>query len=111
MDKLAFQKHLGLRLRQRRRLLGMTLLALAEACDISYQQIHKYEMGAMAVSAAMLWKLALALEIPVTYFYDGLPPYTGLRPQAKFGRGLARAFEDHLAERRDARKTSKPAPP
>ena len=99
MDKLAFQKHVGLRLRQRRRLSGKTLIALAEACDISYQQIHKYELGEIAISASMLWKLADALNTPVTYFYDDLPPYTGLRLQPKFEKDLARAFDAHLAER------------
>jgi len=102
MDKLAIHKLIGQRLRHRRRVSGTTLLALAEACGISYQQIHKYEMGATAVSAAMLWKLARALDVPVTHFYDDLPPYTGLRLQPKLARDLAGAFEAHLVARRGA---------
>src|ERR1700754_276146 len=64
--------HLGKRLRRRRRLLGMTQQQLAGACGVRFQQIQKYECGANRISAARLWKLSEALEVPVAYFYDGL---------------------------------------
>jgi transcriptional regulator with XRE-family HTH domain len=64
--------HLGKRLRRRRRLLGMTQQQLAGACGVRFQQIQKYECGANRISAARLWKLSAALEVPVGYFYDGL---------------------------------------
>jgi transcriptional regulator with XRE-family HTH domain len=64
--------HLGRRLRRRRRLLGLTQQQLASAVGIRFQQIQKYECGANRISAARLWQLAEALEIPVGYFYDGL---------------------------------------
>ncbi len=62
----------GNRVRQRRRLIGMTQQALAEAVNIRFQQIQKYESGANRISASRLWELAKALGVPVTYFYDGL---------------------------------------
>src|SRR6201993_1638323 len=64
--------HLGKRLRRRRRLLGLTQQQLAVAVGVRFQQIQKYECGANRISAARLWKLAEALEVPVGYFYDGL---------------------------------------
>ena len=64
--------HLGKRLRRRRRLLGLTQQQLAGACGVRFQQIQKYECGANRISAARLWQLAEALEVPVGYFYDGL---------------------------------------
>ncbi len=64
--------HLGRRLRRRRRLLGLTQQELAVACGVRFQQIQKYECGANRMSAARLWRLAGALEAPVSYFYDGL---------------------------------------
>ena len=64
--------HLGRRLRRRRRLLGLTQQQLASAVGIRFQQIQKYECGANRISAARLWQLAEALEIPIGYFYDGL---------------------------------------
>lgn len=64
--------HLGKRLRRRRRLLGLTQQQLAGACGVRFQQIQKYECGANRISAARLWQLSEALEVPVGYFYDGL---------------------------------------
>lgn len=64
--------HLGKRLRRRRRLLGLTQQQLASAVGVRFQQIQKYECGANRISAARLWQLSEALEVPVGYFYDGL---------------------------------------
>ena len=65
-------RHLGKRLRQRRRTLGLTQQQIAEAVGVRFQQIQKYECGANRISAARLWQLSSALEVPVGYFYDGL---------------------------------------
>ena len=64
--------HLGKRLRRRRRLLGLTQQQLAGTVGVRFQQIQKYECGANRISAARLWQLSEALEVPVGYFYDGL---------------------------------------
>ncbi|MEY4256350.1 MAG: hypothetical protein RLZZ141_1577 [Pseudomonadota bacterium] len=64
--------HLGNRVRRRRRLLGLTQLQLAEKVGVRFQQVQKYECGANRISAARMWHLAKALEVPVAYFYDGL---------------------------------------
>lgn len=64
--------HIGKRVRRRRRLLGLTQEQLAGACGVRFQQIQKYECGANRISAARLWMLAQALEVPVGYFFDGL---------------------------------------
>jgi transcriptional regulator with XRE-family HTH domain len=64
--------HLGRRLRRRRRLLGLTQQQLAGACGVRFQQIQKYECAANRMSAARLWQLAEVLQVPVSYFYEGL---------------------------------------
>ncbi len=64
--------HLGKRLRRRRRLLGLTQQQLATAIGIRFQQIQKYECGANRISAARIFELGAALEVPVGYFYEGL---------------------------------------
>jgi len=64
--------HLGRRLRRRRRILGLTQQQLAGACGVRFQQIQKYECAANRMSAARLWQLSEVLEVPVSYFYDGL---------------------------------------
>lgn len=65
-------RHLGKRLRQRRRSLGLTQQQIAEAVGVRFQQIQKYECGANRISAGRLWLLAKALEAPVGTFFDGL---------------------------------------
>ena len=63
---------LGRRLRGRRRLMGLTQNQLALMVGVRFQQIQKYESGANRISAARLWQLAEALQVPIGYFYDGL---------------------------------------
>jgi transcriptional regulator with XRE-family HTH domain len=63
----------GRRLRARRRLLGYSQQALGAACGVTFQQIHKYEAAVCRMSVVMLWKLANALDVEVTYFFSGLP--------------------------------------
>lgn len=64
--------YVGKRLRQRRRVLGLTQQKLAEEVSIRFQQIQKYESGANRISASRLWSLAKALDVPVAYFFEGL---------------------------------------
>ncbi|HET9159174.1 MAG TPA: helix-turn-helix transcriptional regulator [Caulobacteraceae bacterium] len=86
--------HLGKRLRRRRRLLGLTQQQLASVCGVRFQQIQKYECGANRISAARIWQLAEALDVPVGYFFDGLST-SGDRmddelPEGRNGEVLAR---------------------
>ena len=36
-------------------------------------QIHKYESAVCRLSANMLWKIACALDVEMSYFFSGLP--------------------------------------
>lgn len=65
-------RHVGLRIRMRRKEMGVSQERLAEALGITFQQVQKYERGANRVSASKLWEIAAALKTPVAYFYDGL---------------------------------------
>ena len=64
--------HVGKRIRQRRWLIGMTQQALADLVGIKFQQIQKYETGSNRVSASRLWDIAHALDVPVSFFFEGL---------------------------------------
>ena len=81
--------HLGKRLRRRRRLLGLTQQQLAGTVGVRFQQIQKYECGANRISAARLWQLSEALEVPVGYFYDGLSDAERRAAAANEGAGEA----------------------
>src|SRR6056297_2623116 len=64
--------HVGKRIRHRRWLVGMTQQQLAQAVGIKFQQIQKYETGANRVSASRLWDIADALDVEVSFFFEGL---------------------------------------
>ena len=57
-------------MRQRRTLLGFSQERLANALDLTFQQVQKYERGANRIGAGRLYQLARALDVPVTYFFD-----------------------------------------
>lgn len=67
--------HVGLRLRARRRELGISQDTLAAALGLTFQQVQKYERGTNRVSASKLYAIALTLRVPVSYFFNGLPDY------------------------------------
>ncbi|KUP93512.1 helix-turn-helix domain-containing protein [Tritonibacter horizontis] len=64
--------HVGKRVRHRRWLIGMTQQQLAEKVGIKFQQIQKYETGANRVSASRLWDISDALDVNVSFFFEGL---------------------------------------
>jgi transcriptional regulator with XRE-family HTH domain len=64
--------HVGQRIRRRRWMLGMTQQQLGEAVGIKFQQIQKYETGMNRVSASRLYDIATSLEVPVSFFFDGV---------------------------------------
>lgn len=91
--------HLGKRLRRRRRLLGLTQQQLASFCGVRFQQIQKYECGANRISAARLWQLSEALEVPIGYFYDGLsdePRQAVAEPHGERGGGEMMARKETM---------------
>lgn len=71
-DRTQIDEHIGERIRLRRTELGLTQERLAASLAVSYQQIQKYESGANRIAADSLWRLALRLEVPISYFFDGL---------------------------------------
>ncbi|MCO8145536.1 helix-turn-helix domain-containing protein [Rhodovulum tesquicola] len=64
--------HVGKRIRHRRWMVGMTQQQLAEKVGIKFQQIQKYETGMNRVSASRLWDIADALDVAVSFFFEGL---------------------------------------
>ncbi|WP_417458732.1 helix-turn-helix domain-containing protein [Kordiimonas sp.] len=66
-------KHVGRRLRDRRRTLDLSQQDIANILSISYQQVQKYESGLNRVSAGRLYLLAHIMHTDVGYFYEGLP--------------------------------------
>ncbi len=45
---------------------------LGDKVGIKFQQIQKYETGANRISASRLWDIAAVMEVPVSFFFEGL---------------------------------------
>ena len=75
-------KHVGNRVRMGRKMLGMSQTTLADAMGLSFQQVQKYEKGSNRISASRLVQSAHILQVPVTFFFEGVPGVPGA-PQAK----------------------------
>ena len=70
-----FNIHLGKKLRMRRLSLGLTQTKVAEAINVTFQQIQKYEKGTNGVSSSRLMQLSDFLKVPITYFYEDYKDY------------------------------------
>ena len=71
-----FNKHLGSKLRMRRLALGLTQTKVAQAINVTFQQIQKYEKGTNGISSLRIMQLANFLKVPVVYFFEDYPAYT-----------------------------------
>ncbi len=69
---LSIDAHVGQRVRQRRWMLGMTMRQLGDKIGLRLQQIRKFEAATNRISAKGMWDIAVALEVPVAYFFEGL---------------------------------------
>ncbi|HVZ30400.1 MAG TPA: helix-turn-helix transcriptional regulator [Asticcacaulis sp.] len=63
--------HVGSKVRLRRKFLGKSQQQLADAIDLTFQQVQKYERGVNRISASKLYEIAQFLQIPLTYFFEG----------------------------------------
>ena len=66
--------YVGQKLRNRRWMKGLTQHQLALLVGVRFQQIQKYENGINRISASRLWEISQALEVSVSYFFDGYSP-------------------------------------
>jgi len=71
----SFNAHLGRKLRMRRLSLGLTQTKVAQAINVTFQQIQKYEKGTNGVSSSRLLQLSQFLKVPIVYFYEDYKDY------------------------------------
>ena len=72
-----FNRHLGWKLRMRRLSLGLTQTKVAQAINVTFQQIQKYEKGTNGISSLRIMQLANFLKVPVVFFFEDFPLYQG----------------------------------
>jgi transcriptional regulator with XRE-family HTH domain len=64
--------HVGQRIWQRRREMGLSRRALGEVIGVGLKQVNKYETAMNRVSGGRLYEIALALSVPVAWFFEGV---------------------------------------
>ena len=72
-----FNRHLGSKLRMRRLALGLTQTKVAQAINVTFQQIQKYEKGTNGISSLRIMQLANFLKVPVVYFFEDFGGFVG----------------------------------
>jgi len=75
-----FNIHLGKKLRMRRLSLGLTQTKVAQAINVTFQQIQKYEKGTNGVSSNRLLQLSQFLKVPIIYFFEDYKQFKDIEP-------------------------------
>ncbi len=76
-----FNTHLGKKLRMRRLSLGLTQTKVAQAINVTFQQIQKYEKGTNGVSSSRLMQLSQFLKVPIIYFFEDFKDFRDLNQE------------------------------
>ncbi len=82
-----FNRHLGSKLRMRRLALGLTQTKVAQAINVTFQQIQKYEKGTNGISSLRIMQLGKILKVPVIYFFEDYPEYSEVAKSDKDNTG------------------------
>jgi hypothetical protein len=70
---IAVDRHVGLRVRGRRLVLGISQTALADALGVTFQQVQKYESGKNRIAPSRLAAIASFLKVPIPFFFEDGP--------------------------------------
>jgi transcriptional regulator with XRE-family HTH domain len=76
-------RHVGSRVRMRRKMLAMSQEQLADALGITYQQVQKNEKGANRIGASRLQQISHILQVPVAFFFERAERISATRSQSK----------------------------
>jgi transcriptional regulator with XRE-family HTH domain len=72
--------HVGQRLRLVRKLSKRSQSKLGNAVGLTFQQIQKYEKGTNRIGASRLFEFSQIFDVPVSFFFDDMPPETAGEP-------------------------------
>jgi transcriptional regulator with XRE-family HTH domain len=90
-------KHVGSRVRMRRLMLNKSQTEIADAIDLTFQQVQKYENGSSRISASRLQQLCRILDVPVAFFFEGAPRAPGLPEPSEAAAEVPAYVSDFLA--------------
>ena len=61
----------------RRMMLSMSQEKLGDALGLTFQQVQKYEKGTNRIGASRLQQISNILQVPVSFFFEGVPNMPG----------------------------------
>lgn len=73
MSGSEIDRHLGRKIMEAREQRGQTQAALARRIDIEPAVLEAMEAGQMRVASLQLARVARQLDLPLSWFFDGLP--------------------------------------
>ena len=87
-----FNIHLGKKLRMRRLSLGLTQTKVAQAINVTFQQIQKREKGTNGVSSNRLMQLSQFLKVPIIYFFEDYKEFKDINANEETNEDLNYSF-------------------
>ena len=69
-------KHVGSRVKLRRKILGLSQQKLAAALGVTFQQLQKNERGRNRIASSRLFDLSRALDVPIQFFFEKMSAET-----------------------------------
>ena len=71
---------------------------LAEFLGVSYQQVQRYENGTSMINVEAIQKIAVALSVPVTFFFTTGSPQTVSEPFTAYQSSDEKTLLKHFRE-------------
>lgn len=69
--EIVTSREIGRIIREKRKALGLSQEQLSEKVGVSYQQIQRYENGGSMLNVENIQRIANALSIPISHFFEG----------------------------------------
>ena len=93
--------HVGMKLRARRMMRGMSQEELGRAVGVTFQQIQKYERGDNRIGCSRLFEISSFLNVPVDSFFDGLSFVNRNSNTVIYANEEAKNFDHDIANNKD----------
>lgn len=84
--------HVGKKLKQARTLRRLSQTDVARKLSLSFQQIQKYEIGSNRIAASRLFELSQILDVPTSFFFEGLHENENVAPSSDAGMQIVHAL-------------------
>ena len=78
----ATDRHVGNRVRMRRKMQGMTQEKLGKALGLTFQQVQKYEKGTNRIGASRLQHIASIQQVAISFFFEDAPGQSSILDEA-----------------------------